>query len=193
MWLLNSKTLLLEDFIGGQIPPYAILSHRWQDEEVLFQDIQTGQGFTKLGYMKIKGCCVQAQQDGIEYVWIDTCCIDKTSSAELSESINSMYRWYQNAFICYVYLYDVGDYTSGLGDERFSQSAWFTRVWTLQELIAPEKLIFYNHAWVAIGTNESLRDQLSAITGIEADLIWATESESVTPEDCKLVQLPIIH
>jgi len=92
MRLLNTKALSLHEFTGD-IPEYAILSHRWEMEEVSFQDLQSGKETSMLGYSKIKGCCAQAASDGWEYVWIDSCCIDKTSSAELSESLNSMFRW----------------------------------------------------------------------------------------------------
>ncbi|KAH7237495.1 heterokaryon incompatibility protein-domain-containing protein [Fusarium redolens] len=96
MRLLNVSTLQLKDFIG-QIPPYAILSHTWTDEEVLYSDIGTLTAHSKQGYPKLIGCCRKAAQDGFDWVWIDTCCIDKSSSAELSEAINSMYKWYQKA------------------------------------------------------------------------------------------------
>src|SRR5450432_318927 len=111
MWLLNTSTLVLNDFVGANIPPYAILSHTWglADEEVSFRDLRkaraTAEG--KAGYNKVQNCCLKAAQDGYQYVWIDTCCIDKRSSAELSEAINSMYKWYQNAEVGYVYLVDV--------------------------------------------------------------------------------------
>jgi len=89
---------------------YAILSHTWDDGEVLLEDLQDiSQAKKKAGYAKIQFCCDEAERDGLEYVWIDTCCFEKSSSAELSEVINSMYRWYQNARVCYAYLSDVHD------------------------------------------------------------------------------------
>jgi hypothetical protein len=95
--------------IYGDIPQYAILSHTWgaDADEVIFQDMVAGRGGEKAGYRKIQFCVEKATGDGLRYFWIDTCCIDKSSSAELSESINSMFRWYQNAAKCYVYLADV--------------------------------------------------------------------------------------
>ena len=111
--------------------PYAILSHTWGavDDEVLFEDLRNKAGTEKSGYAKVWYCAKQARADGLEYCWIDTCCIDKSSSAELSEAINSMYQWYENAVVCYVYLADV------VTADQLAGSAWFTRGWTLQELI----------------------------------------------------------
>lgn len=100
-------SLEFEEFEGENIPSYAILSHRWQEEEVLYNDMINGIAHTKKGYRKIEKLCELAQESYIDYVWCDTCCIDKSSSAELSEAINSMYKWYQSAAICYAYLFDV--------------------------------------------------------------------------------------
>ena len=131
MRLLNTITLKLHYFIDKAIPEYAILSHRWDEEEVLFQDLQEGRGPFMPGYAKIGGCCTQARKDGWEYAWIDSCCIDKTSSAELSEAINSMYQWYTDAQVCYAFLSDVDAGKQDIpGDLK--RSAWFTRGWTLQ-------------------------------------------------------------
>jgi hypothetical protein len=93
MRLLNSTTLELAEFTERDLPPYAILSHTWENEEVSFQDMQCSDPKSKKGYKKIQSCCRIAIADGFEYVWVDTCCIDKTSSAELTEAINSMYSW----------------------------------------------------------------------------------------------------
>jgi hypothetical protein len=97
----------IEDMTDYEIPPYAILSHRWGDEEVTFEDMKGACAATKKGYQKVKKCCELARRRGFKYVWIDTCCIDKMSSVELSEAINSMYQWYQDAEECYAYLADV--------------------------------------------------------------------------------------
>ncbi|GAB7323774.1 hypothetical protein MBLNU13_g07231t1 [Cladosporium sp. NU13] len=104
---VNAERLGLVEFFGDQIPPYAILSHTWLDDEVTFQDLQRGQYEHKLGYRKIHLTCQQAKRDGLSWCWVDTCCIDKTSSAELSEAINSMFNWYARAHVCYAYLSDV--------------------------------------------------------------------------------------
>jgi len=168
MWLLNSITLQLESFDGVNIPSYAILSHRWEDDEVNFRDItkRKTNPAGKKGYYKIDMCCKQALKDGLSYVWVDTCCIDKRSSAELSEAINSMYKWYQKANICYAYLSDVSSID---GDNRpFENSAWFTRGWTLQELLAPSQVLFLDNSWRCIGlkNEDHIRHRVSRITGI---------------------------
>jgi hypothetical protein len=126
MRLLNAKTLKLYSFQEGEAPRYAILSHTWHDDEVLFGDLQNiSRASKKAGFAKIKFCCGQALKEDIKFVWVDTCCINKTSSAELSEAINSMYRWYQKARICYVYLRDVSMPEDGEVDIR--GSLWFKR------------------------------------------------------------------
>jgi hypothetical protein len=91
------------------IPPYAILSHTWgdDDQEVTFQDMTEGTGRHKDGYCKIEFCGAQAAVDGLDHFWVDTCCIDKANNTELQEAIDSMFRWYQNSAKCYVYLPDV--------------------------------------------------------------------------------------
>ncbi|KAI1091376.1 heterokaryon incompatibility protein-domain-containing protein [Rostrohypoxylon terebratum] len=109
MYLINVATITLHEFQGSEIPKYAILSHTWGDDEVSFQDLQAGRGSSKEGYEKIVFTCEQAKQHRLKWAWVDTCCIDKSSSAELSESINSMYRWYNESYICYAYLADVVD------------------------------------------------------------------------------------
>jgi hypothetical protein len=111
--------------------PYAILSHTWGEEEVSFQDMQSlSKAKTRTGFAKIQKCCKMAASRGLDYAWVDTCCIDKTSSAELQEAINSMFRWYQNADICYAYLADVRDELSPAEREQaFRNSKWFKRGW----------------------------------------------------------------
>src|SRR5436309_239132 len=107
--LNNTGEFSLTEFVGNNIPRYAILSHTWgaDDEEVTFKDLGEGTAKSKAGYYKIRFCEEQAANDGLQYFWVDTCCIDKLSSAELSEAINSMFRWYRDAAKCYVYLSDV--------------------------------------------------------------------------------------
>lgn len=135
MWLLDASKIELVEFVG-KVPPYAILSHTWGDEEVSFRDLRTNNRSTleekkKKGYAKIKGACQRALDRGLQWAWVDTCCINKASSAELSEAINSMFQWYNEASVCYAYLADVHD---GQDREQFSTSRWFTRGWTLQEV-----------------------------------------------------------
>jgi ankyrin repeat protein len=170
MRLLHTKELdaggfELKEFGEENVPRYAILSHTWGEEEVTFQDMALGGFANKKGYDKIRGCCSLTRVNGYDYAWIDTCCIDKTSSAELSEAINSMYRWYEEADVCYGFLADVPSMV------RFSESRWFTRGWTLQELIAPETMIFLDEAWKELGTRESLKQEISDRTRIPVDVL----------------------
>ena len=113
----------LREFISDGIPPYAILSHIWgsDGEEITFSDMMEGRGKNKSGYLKLRFCGEQAARDGLRYFWVDTCCIDKSSSAELQEAINSQFAWYHNAICCYVYLSDVSTVAS------LRHSRWFTR------------------------------------------------------------------
>lgn len=128
MRLLDTKTRRLTEFQGIH-PDYAILSHTWGEEEVSFQDMQDeSKASTMKGYSKIKGACAEALKDEFKYIWIDTCCINKESSSELSEAINSMYAWYQNSQVCYAYLVDVPDEADpGCENSLFTKSRWFTR------------------------------------------------------------------
>ncbi|OBZ69801.1 hypothetical protein A0H81_10547 [Grifola frondosa] len=210
MRLLHTRTLTLKEFPNSQrAEPYAILSHVWRKEEVLFHHIQDLNIAKKLrGFPKVFGCCERARDEGYEWVWIDTCCIDKSSSSELSEAINSMFAWYKEAEVCYVYLDDVpakpaalyisatlitddietvrkweddsddesSDDSSiykdmepdapdefvedGSESERwlamFKDSRWFTRGWTLQELIAPRESVFLAQNWSEVGTRKDM-------------------------------------
>ncbi|KAI1310360.1 HET-domain-containing protein [Xylaria venustula] len=166
MWLINVKSKLLEEFIGLNVPKYAILSHTWEaGEEVTFQELaKEPRSGAKRGWWKIDQTCRQAEQDGLDYAWVDTCCIDKSSSAELSEAINSMFRWYQRAAVCYVYLADLLHPVEVTGTLN---CRWFTRSWTLQELIAPKHVNFYSQDWEFCFTKAEAAVQLSHITGIE--------------------------
>lgn len=168
MRLLNTESLEFKEFFDSQIPEYAILSHTWGDEEVTFQEFRKGKRQDSQGYAKIRQCCVLAASRGFQWVWIDTCCIDKKSSAELSEAINSMYRWYSEAGECYAYLSDVvWDFQdTEASKEALRKSVWFTRGWTLQELLAPENVIFLDNGWIWFGTKDELSREISAVTGI---------------------------
>jgi hypothetical protein len=177
MRLINTTTIQVEEFLGHDTPEYVILSHTWEEEEVTLQDIQSFGAPKKKGYKKIKKCCEKAASDGFTYCWIDTCCIDKTSSAELSEAINSMYKWYQNSRICYAYLSDFEALSvSVLENYRsFTASRWWTRGWTLQELLAPNVVEFYNADWTEIGTKLSLHEQITEITGIDEGVLCGAD------------------
>ena len=176
MRLLETETFKFVDRFDRDIPKYAILSHRWGKDEISYQDYTSGKNLTGNGYEKILGFCSLASRQGYHYAWIDTCCIDKKSSAELSEAINSMFTWYKNSSKCYVYLSDVN---TGLGfnkeiiRKQFRQSQWFTRGWTLQELLAPPALTFYDRHWERIGNKEGLVDDISDVTGIGSDYLTA--------------------
>ncbi|KAL7906195.1 hypothetical protein GGI35DRAFT_117899 [Trichoderma velutinum] len=201
-------------------PRYAILSHTWgpEAEEVTFRDLVDGTGVGKAGYEKIRFCAAQTQRDGLRYFWVDTCCIDKSNSAELSRSIISMFRWYQNADRCYVYLSDISGYENKQPCEwesAFRAHRWFTRGWTLQELLAPSSVEFFTQDGRRLGDKRSLEKQIHEITGItmkalyENDLSqfsteerfkWAEKRETMEEEDlayCLLgifsISMPVLY
>ena len=173
MYLINVHTFELEEFFEAQRPKYAILSHRWEDGEVSFRDIKNLEmASAKKGFSKIRASCEIAIQDGYRYVWIDTCCINKESSAELSEAINSMFQWYKSSAVCYTFLSDVTARKNGdTVEQEIKASAWFTRGWTLQELIAPLDVTFYNRRWEYLGTKETLCTLLTSCTGIDRAIL----------------------
>lgn len=173
MRLLETCNFQLIDFLADEIQPYAILSHTWGrgEDEVLFADMEEGRAEGKAAYKKVQYSCKQAAAHGFGYIWIDTCCIDKSSSAELSEAINSMFSWYQKAEICYAYLGDVSANVGTDFESAFANSRWFTRGWTLQELIGPSKLVFFSREWIEVGTKITLRDELAEITGISVGIL----------------------
>ncbi|KAH8799655.1 hypothetical protein F5884DRAFT_112869 [Xylogone sp. PMI_703] len=169
-----------KDFQDDNIPPYAILSHTWMEgQEVTFEDLMAGTGKEKHGNKKIRFCGEQARRDGLQYFWVDTCCIDKANYAELQYAINSMFRWYRNATRCYVYLSDVPSYPLGTNtefnpqswDSEFWRSRWFTRGWTLQELLAPRSVEFFSCECERLGDKSSLKQQIQEITGIPASAL----------------------
>ena len=155
---------------------YAILSHTWfaDEDEVNFEDMTKASAKSKLGYRKIQFCGDQAAKDGLDYFWVDTCCINKSSSAELQEAITSMFNWYLNAAVCYVYLADVSVSEEEANNQAprykwesaFRGSRWFTRGWTLQELIAPASVAFYSTQGIRLGDKSSLEHEIHEITGI---------------------------
>jgi len=168
--------LTITSFNDNELPPYAILSHTWgaDKEEVTFADIVNSVGKAKPGYKKIRLCGEQARQDGLEYFWIDTCCINKANKAEHSLAIRSMFLWYRNAARCYVYLLDVcalsltdeREACAPLWDSAFRECLWFTRGWTLQELLAPRVVEFFSSEWRRLGDRMSLRSQIHEVTTI---------------------------
>jgi ankyrin repeat protein len=206
---------LIFHLFNKNVPKYAILSHTWYNDnnsEVTLQDVEKGLGKSKAGYHKIEFCAKQAEDDGLEFFWIDTCCIDKKDAVELGEAINSMFRWYQNADRCYVYLPDVS-----INDDEtvFGRSRWFTRGWTLQELIAPSLVEFFSKEGKRIGEKRTLGPKLQEITNIpihalqgrplsqfstETRMSWAKQRQTTKDEDqayCLLgifgIHLPLIY
>jgi hypothetical protein len=203
MWLLHVSSLKLVEHPYNNPPAYAILSHTWGPpaEEVLFKDMIEGTAHDKKAFIKLEYTVAQAKKDELNYCWIDTCCIDKSSSAELQEAINSMFSFYEKAATCYVFLSDVPHPTATLSHvsspsygrmileldtyhqmseaaqrwrDKFVSSKWFTRGWTLQELIAPRNVFFYDEKWRKIGSKRELVKPISEITGIREDCLLRT-------------------
>jgi hypothetical protein len=196
MRLLHTRELRFEEFFDDQIPDYAILSHRWGDGEISYQTLNsviempssdpkklTHRKLSGPGFDKIRNFRQKVGQSW-DWVWIDTCCINKESSAELSEAINLMYRWYKYAKTCYIYLSDVEcagragqrrntDVIDEVELQQIKASQWFTRGWTLQELLAPRTALFFDKNWSYIGArvNPALCAAISQTTGIERDFI----------------------
>jgi hypothetical protein len=160
----------------SEIPKYAIVSHTWSHDgsEITFADIASGLVPVRpasLSYKKLKFCAEQAKRDGIEWFWIDSCCLDPSNSSELHEAVNSMFEWYRIADKCYVYLSDVSVLPQYIVHRQvwqpmLSKSRWFTRGWTLQELLAPKAVLFYTKEGTLLGTREDLQSLISSITGI---------------------------
>ena len=175
MRLLNTKTLQFAEFYDIDIPQYAILSHRWSEYEVSHSDFVADQKKDTVGYVKIvEACNFAADYYDYDWIWIDTCCINKDSSTEVSEAINSMYQWYRNAELCLAYLRDVSskpEESTGPLYEAFllevRNSEWFTRGWTLQELLAPPEIVFVSNQWQPIGTRNGYATLISNITNID--------------------------
>ncbi|KAI0409434.1 heterokaryon incompatibility protein-domain-containing protein [Xylaria palmicola] len=170
MRLLHTTTRNLHAFTDKTIPKYAILSHTWQEREVTYQELKLGVAEKMMGYEKVAMACSVSAAHGFEYVWLDTCCIDKTSSAELSEAINSMYRYYEEAETCFAFLADI-DCDAPATGSHLRGSSWFTRGWTLQELIAPAHVIFFDREWQVIGTKDELKHEISSVTGVPVQIL----------------------
>lgn len=186
----NDGKISLTKFYDRDVPRYAILSHTWgpDTEEVTFRDLVNGTGKDKIGYRKINFCAEQARRDGLEYFWVDTCCIDKSNNTELSRAINSMFRWYQNAERCYVYLSNISvtssENQSGLAWEpTFREHRWFTRGWTLQELLAPKSVEFFTPDGVRLGDKGSLEQQIHEITRIAVPALRARDFSQFDVEE----------
>ncbi|KAK3321335.1 heterokaryon incompatibility protein-domain-containing protein [Cercophora scortea] len=217
MWLIDTETLELKSVAGPESQRYAILSHTWVDgEEASFQEFlhhkQAPQVQQKTGFAKIAKTCSLARERGIAYAWVDTCCIDKSSSAELSEAINSMFKWYQQSTVCFVYLADL----AASEMSKIKHCRWFSRGWTLQELIASPVAEFYDASWTTIGNKKSLLWTLVSITKIDDRVLsdssllptvavaqrmsWAAKRQTTRVEDLAYclfglfdVNLPLIY
>lgn len=188
MWLLKTtslEALQLEYVNSSEERAYAILSHTWEDGEVTFQDMANiDQARKKKGFSKIEWTCRLARQRGINYAWVDTCCINKESSAELTESINSMFKWYKDSAVCFVYLSDLVPMSLSIMNYwgiDFQRCRWFTRGWTLQELIAPGLVEFYDQTWTLRGDKSSSRSTLFDITGIDIEVLADSEKTVTVP------------
>jgi Heterokaryon incompatibility protein (HET) len=213
----------LTSFFDNETPCYAILSHTWDtdnNQEVTYQDLINGLGSGKRGYRKIQFCGEQAKRDGLRYFWVDSCCINKENFTELSTAINSMFRWYRDAAKCYVYLSDIstGKHSQSselLWELAVRRSKWFTRGWTLQELLAPQSVEFFSRDGKRLGDKKSLKEQIHEATGIAVQALqgsppshfsvderksWAAKRETTVEEDqvyCLLgifdIYLPLIY
>jgi len=206
--LLRRRTdgsIIWHEPTSDDVPVYAILSHTWGKDEVTFDDLTVAVDMSKVelkaGWKKIQFCAKQAARDGLEFFWVDTCCIDKKNSVELGEAINSMFRWYQNAARCYVYLADFP--TPGtVADDHiavlFKNCRWFSRGWTLQELLAPRSVEFFSAEGQRLGDKisfeieiqeitriplEALRGALLSQFDIEDRMAWAAKRETTKSED----------
>jgi len=212
----DGELSLTRDLIND-IPLYAILSHTWgaDTDEVTYRDLIDSTGKRKIGYDKIRFCGEQAGRNSMQHFWVDTCCIDKSNSTELAEAINSMYNWYREAQICFAYLADVPPNDDPYTSSSFAASKWFTRGWTLQELIGPSEIIFFASDWTRIGTKHELSSVISRTTGIperfllgdnlgEASVAqrmsWAAKRNTTKVEDiayCLLgifdIRMPLIY
>jgi hypothetical protein len=220
MRLVNTETYLLSDHSVDQIPPFAILSHRWGDDEVSYHDYVKRRVTIGTGFQKIVDFCnfAKSQLEAHEWVWVDSCCIDKKSSSELTEAINSMYTWYKKATVCYAYMRDVKTEGKRKRDEPdgFQQSEWFTRGWTLQELLAPSRVTFCDKDWKIVGTKTDLATSIQQASGIPEPFLtgqrqpqeasvamrmsWISRRTTTKPEDiayCILglfnVNMPLLY
>lgn len=184
----NNEAYEFEEFYGDNVPSYFILSHTWgkPSDELSYRKLLEYQTSSltetperthllrKVRFCaKIAAIYKRVHDVVVEHCWIDTCCINKEDSNELSEAINSMFRWYQKSRLCLVYLSDVS--VEGLDESQQHQaikkSRWFTRGWTLQELIAPSWLEFYDVAGKFLKFRDTLAREINEITGIPLELL----------------------
>jgi hypothetical protein len=183
MRLVNTRTLRFEEFDHPEIPAYAILSHTWGEGELVYEDLLTSERVVgkENGCSKLENTVQRAAAVGIEYCWIDTCCIDKKNPSELSEAINSMFNWYKEAKVCYAYLVDVpSNEDPSQAGSRFRKSRWFTRGWTLQELLAPQSVVFFASDWKRIGRKKGLAPTIEEVTRIPQKFLLGADLDTAT-------------
>lgn len=210
--------ILTKDFVDDEVPPYAILSHTWgaDNEEVTFEDLTNGTGWDKAGHEKLRFCGEQAETDRLRFFWVDTCCINKANFTELSQAINSMFRWYQKAAKCYVYLSDVSTTKRKASEQSFEttwepafrNSRWFCRGWTLQELLAPSSIEFFSRDGKRLGDKRTLESVIHEVTkiavsalrgaspsqfSIEERFSWSENRQTTHKEDKVYSLLGIFH
>ena len=219
MRLLHTEKYTFKEYFDPRTaPPYAMLSHRWTDEEVSHKQFIDNSYQEGPGIDKIRHACAEARRlEKLDWLWVDTICIDKSSSAELTEAINSMYQWYGESYVCLAYLADVDAYQGTKeASAKFAASDWFKRGWTLQELIAPIEVRFYDASWRFIGTKETMSGLVSNVTGIQPESLllkislsqasvamkmsWASKRTTTRKEDmayCLLglfeVNMPLLY
>ncbi|OJT07399.1 Vegetative incompatibility protein HET-E-1 [Trametes pubescens] len=212
--LLNTTTGKFHVFDDPREVHYAILSHVWarppdlRDPELTYQDvlrIHDSHTFEQnpssphqvISYLpqfpeKYRKLCDIAREHGYDYAWADACCIDKTSSSELSQAINAMYDWYRYADVCYVFLHDVPTPAPASKDleihgrSRFRTSLWFKRGWTLQELLAPDVVVFLSDVWQVIGTKHTLAPLIEDITTIPRDVLTGRKALEDVSVACRM-------
>lgn len=197
------------EFQDAEIPRYGIISHTWitEEAEVTLKDIVEGTGEKKAGYNKIRFCGARATEE-LQYFWLDTCCIDRSNDMELQEAINSMFRWYQNAAVCYVFLSDIAKSGASWKNKEWHCSRWFRRAWTLQELIAPKSVEFYSLDGDYLGNRDSNAPRMFKATGIHGQLFhgrplsrfsveerlqWAEWRETTREEDSAYCLLGLLN
>jgi hypothetical protein len=212
MRLLSRSTdhnhIQLTSFNDDDVPPYSILSHTWiEGQEITYQDLMADIGKERSGYNKIQFCVDKAAEEGVQYSWVDTCCIDKSTSDELSTAINSMFRWYQRAVKCYVFLSDVhtpGKLTDAQAsrttwESAFRRTRWLERGWTLQELLAPGIVEFFSNEGTRLGDKITLEQDIHQVTkipfaalrrqarlsefSIDERISWAAQRTTLKKED----------
>ncbi|KAK3716341.1 hypothetical protein LTR37_006491 [Vermiconidia calcicola] len=182
MRLIDTATLQLRNNLDSKQH-----SHTWGEHELSLQDFEQAHKRTGPGFEKIEQCCRLAGEAGIEFAWVDTCCIDKTNSVELTEAVQSMFTWYEDAAVCYAFLDDLaGDQNTRtvVTGAELKQCRWFTRGWTLQELLAPWHIFFYNQAFKRVGTKVELNKAISDVTGVPINCL----SNTWKPEECCIAQ-----